>query len=119
MKQVTTVLDFANAAALDRINYELVKVLENLQNPNTDEKPRKLTIEMSITPVNNRTTVNIKTTVKKTLRPTNAVHAQMAMAVINNTYQLVESGGGYIDGQADIFGEIHETNIVQIQKSEE
>ncbi len=119
MKQVTTVLDFANAAALDRINYELVKVLENLQNPNTDEKPRKLTIEMSITPVNNRTTVNIKTTVKKTLRPTNAVHAQMAMAVINNTYQLVESGGGYIDGQADVFGEIHETNIVQIQKSEE
>lgn len=119
MKQVTTVLDFANAAALDRINYELVKVLENLQNPNTDEKPRKLTIEMSITPVNNRTTVNIKTTVKKTLRPTNAVHAQMAMAVINNTYQLVESGGGYLDGQADVFGEIHETNIVQIQKSEE
>ena len=119
MKQVTTVLDFANAAALDRINYELVKVLENLQNPNTDENPRKLTIEMSITPVNNRTTVNIKTTVKKTLRPTNAVHAQMAMAVINNTYQLVESGGGYIDGQADVFGEIHETNIVQIQKSEE
>ena len=119
MKQVATVLDFANAAALDRINYELVKVLENLQNPNTDEKPRKLTIEMSITPVNNRTTVNIKTTVKKTLRPTNAVHAQMAMAVIDkNTYQLVESGGGYIDGQKDIFGEIHETNIVKINKTE-
>lgn len=81
MKQVTSVLDFANAAAIERINYELIKVIENLQNPNTDEKPRKLVIEMSITPVNNRTTVNIKTTVKKTLRPTNAVHAQMAMAV--------------------------------------
>ncbi len=119
MKEVATVLDFANAAALDRINYELIKVIENLQNPNTDEKPRKLTIEMSITPVNNRTTVNIKTTVKKTLRPTNAVHAQMAMAVIGSTYQLVESGGGYIDGQKDIFGEIHETNIVKINKSEE
>ena len=119
MKQVTSVLDFANAAALDRINYELIKVIENIQNPNTDEKPRKLVVEMSITPVNNRTTVNIKTTVKKTLRPTNAVHAQMAMAVIDNTYQLVESGGGYIDGQADIFGEIHETNIVKIKKVEE
>lgn len=119
MKQVATVLDFANAAALDRINYELIKVIENLQNPNTDEKPRKLVIEMSITPVNNRTTVNIKTTVKKTLRPTNAVHAQMAMALIDNTYQLVESGGGYLDGQRDIFGETHETNIVQIKKLEE
>lgn len=119
MKQVTSVLEFANAAALDRINYELIKVIENLQNPNTDEKPRKLVVEMSITPVNNRTTVNIKTTVKKTLRPTNAVHAQMAMALIDNTYQLVESGGGYIYGQADVFGEIHETNIVKIDKTEE
>ena len=119
MKEVASVLEFANAAAVERINYELTKVMENIRNPNTDEKPRKLVVEMSITPVNNRTTVNIKTTVKKTLRPTNAVHAQMAMAVIDNTYQLVESGGGYIDGQADIFGEVHETNIVKIKKSSE
>ena len=119
MKQVTSVLEFANAAAIERINYELVKVIENIQNPNTDEKPRKLVVELVITPVNNRTTVNIKTTVKKNLRPTNAVHAQMAMAIMDGTYQLVESGGGYIDGQADIFGEIHETNIVKIKKLED
>ena len=119
MKQVTNVLEFANAAAIERINYELVKVLENIQNPNTDEKPRKLTVELCITPVNNRTTVNIKTTVKKVLRPTNAVHTQMAMAVMDNTYQLIGSGCGYLDGQADLFGEVHETNYVQIKKSEE
>ena len=69
MKQVTSVLDFANSAAIERINYELIKVIENIQNPNTDEKPRKLVVELCIAPVNNRTTVNIKTTVKKTLRP--------------------------------------------------
>ncbi len=119
MKQVTSVLEFANSAAIERINYELVKVIENIQNPNTDEKPRKLVVELNITPVNNRTTVNIKTTVKKTLRPTNAVHSQMAMALVNNTYQLVENGGGYLDGQRDIFGETHETNIVKIKKAEE
>lgn len=68
MKQVTSVLEFANAAAVERINYELVKVIENIQNPNTDEKPRKLVVELVITPVNNRTTVNIKTTVKKNIR---------------------------------------------------
>lgn len=112
MKEVTSVLEFANAAAIERINYELVKVIENIQNPNTDEKPRKLTVELCLTPVNNRTTVNIKTTVKKQLRPTNAVHSQMAMALIDNSYQLVESGCGYIDGQADIFGEVHETHMV-------
>lgn len=87
MKEVTSVLEFANAAAIERINYELVKVIENIQNPNTDEKPRKLTVELCLTPVNNRTTVNIKTTVKKQLRPTNAVHSQMAMlnAVIDES----------------------------------
>lgn len=46
MKEVTSVLEFANAAAIERINYELVKVIENIQNPNTDEKPRKLTVEL-------------------------------------------------------------------------
>lgn len=60
MKEVTSVLEFANAAAIERINYELAKVIENIQNPNTDEKPRKLTVELCLTPVNNRTTVNIK-----------------------------------------------------------
>lgn len=119
MKQVDSVLEFANKAAIERINYELINVIENIQNPNTDEKPRKLVVEMTITPVNNRTTVNIKTTVKKNLRPTNAVHSQMAMALMDGTYQLVESGGGYLDGQADIFGEVHETNIVKIKKLED
>ena len=105
MKEVTSVLEFANAAAIERINYELVKVIENIQNPNTDEKPRKLTVELCLTPVNNRTTVNIKTTVKKQLRPTNAVHSQMAMALIDNSYQLVESGCGYIDEAKEAYKE--------------
>ena len=33
MKEVTSVLEFANAAAIERINYELVKVIENIQTP--------------------------------------------------------------------------------------
>lgn len=81
MKEVTSVLEFANAAAIERINYELVKVIENIQNPNTDEKPRKLTVELCLTPVNNRTTVNIKTTVKKQLRPNIRTFFETALVV--------------------------------------
>ena len=36
MKQVNSVLDFANGAMTERINYELIKVMENIKNPNTD-----------------------------------------------------------------------------------
>lgn len=35
MKQVNSVLDFANGAMTERINYELTKVMENIKNPNT------------------------------------------------------------------------------------
>ena len=120
MKSVDSVLQFADSAIIERINYEMVKVLENIQNPNTDEKPRKLTIEMDFTPINARREISTKMTVKKRLRPTNAVVVQMAMAKLaDNTMRLVETGGGYIDGQADIFGEVHETNVLEIQKTEE
>lgn len=32
MKQVNSVLDFANGAMTERINYELTKVMENIKN---------------------------------------------------------------------------------------
>ena len=35
MEKVSSVLDFANGAMLERVNYELVKVMENIKNPNT------------------------------------------------------------------------------------
>jgi hypothetical protein len=50
LKNVDSVLQFADSAIIGRINYEMRKVLENISNPNTDEKTRKLTIEMDFTP---------------------------------------------------------------------
>ena len=41
MKQVESILDFADGATNERINYELMKIVENIQNPNTDEKTEK------------------------------------------------------------------------------
>lgn len=120
MKKVDSVLRFADSATIERINYEMRKVLENISNPNTDEKTRKLTIEIDFAPINSRREVTAKMTVKTKLRPTDAVCVQMAMAKLSdNTIRLVETGGGYIDGQADIFGEVHETNVLEIQKTEE
>ena len=119
MKDVDSILQFADAAIVERINYEMAKVLENIQNANTDDKPRKLTIEIDVMPINNRREVTAKMTVKKKLRPTNAVYVQMAMGKVDDdTIKLVETGG-YADGQTDIFGEIHERKVLSIKKSEE
>ena len=118
MKQVNSVLDFAKGAMTERINYELTKVMENIKNPNTDEKPRKLTIEISITPINNRQAVSLKTVVKKKISPTSAVQTQMVVQSSNGLiagYELT----GIPDGQPDLFGEVHEQKYVQLKEIRE
>ena len=83
MEQVSSILDFSDGSIIERINYELQKVLENVVHPNTDEKPRKLVVEITITPVNGRRSVSLNTTVKKTLRPTSSVQTQMVFQTLN------------------------------------
>lgn len=48
MKKVESIIDFGGGEIVDRINFEMAKVIENINNPNTDEKPRKLTIEVKL-----------------------------------------------------------------------
>lgn len=118
MREVRSLLDFADGASIERINYELQKILENVTNPNTDEKPRKLTIDITITPQNNRKTVSLKTVVKKTLRPTSAVQTQMVFQKVDGELKSYEVTG-IPDGQVDLFGETHEQKFLSIKIKDE
>lgn len=118
MKEVKSLLDFADGASIERINYEMQKILENVTNPNTDEKPRKLVIEITITPQNNRKTVSLKTVVKKTLRPTSAVQTQMVFQKVDGELKSYEVTG-IPDGQTDLFGEVHEQKYLSIKIKDE
>lgn len=115
MKKVGSILDFADGAANERINYELAKIVENIQNPNTDEKPRKLTIEVTLTPTNGRRSVSMKTVVKKSLRPTSAVATQMVFQNLDGELKTFEMTG-IPDGQVDLFGEVHEQKYFSVKK---
>lgn len=114
MKQVNSILDFADGSVIKRINYELQNVLENVVHPNTDEKPRKLTIEIQITPQNDRRTVSLKTTVKKVLRPTSSVQTQMVFQSMDGEMRSYEVTG-IPDGQQDLFGQVHEQKYFNIK----
>lgn len=114
MKQVNSILDFADGSVIKRINYELQKVLENVVHPNTDEKPRKLTIEIQITPQNDRRTVSLKTMVKKVLRPTSSVQTQMVFQSMDGEMRSYEVTG-IPDGQQDLFGQVHEQKYFNIK----
>lgn len=118
MEQVNSILDFANGAITERINYELVKVLENIKNPNTDDKPRKLTVDITITPINERQAVTLNTTVKKKLSTTSSVQTQMAVQTMNDRiagYELT----GIPDGQRDLFGQVYQTKYVELKSIKE
>ena len=117
MKQVESILAFADGATNERINYELMKIVENMQNPNTDEKPRKLIIEITLTPTNNRRSASMKAVVKKTLRPTSAVSTQMVFQRLDGELKTFELTG-ILDGQADLFGKTHEQKYFSINNKE-
>lgn len=118
MKQVKSILDFADGASIERINYEMQKVIENVVHPNTDDKPRKLTIEITVTPQNDRRTVALKTVVKKQLRPTSAVQTQMVFQALDGEIKSYELTG-IPDGQQDLFGQVHEQKYLNIKIFEE
>lgn len=118
MQEVNSILDFADGSLIERINYEMKKILENVVHPNTDEKPRKLTIDISVTPQNDRRTVSLKMVVKKTLRPTSAVQTQMVFQSLDGELKSYEVTG-IPDGQTDLFGEVHRQKFFNIKIQEE
>lgn len=113
MKEVKSVLDFGGGAIFERINHELKEIIENIRSADTDDKPRTLTVKMSIKPLNNRTQLAINTTVNKTLRPTNPVDTQVFMQEVAGRLQAFENDG-LMDGQMDIFGKVHETKFIDL-----
>lgn len=88
MKKVESIIDFGGGEIVDRINFEMAKVIENINNPNTDEKPRKLTIEVKLTPKNNRKTIEMQT-------------SEFLFRIMNNgSFALYEADGGAWKKQA-------------------
>lgn len=66
--------EIAEGGLQEKFDHEIKRVIDNILNPNTDAKrKRKVNITISLTPSENRDTVNIDTEVKSTLVPENGV----------------------------------------------
>lgn len=113
MRKVESIIDFGGGEIIDRINFELSKVISNINNVHTDEKPRKITVEISLTPENDRKSIKINTVVKSKISPIKAVTT--AMVVQQDEDKLVAfEADGLGDGQVDIFGEVHEVKYINL-----
>lgn len=107
------ILGIQNGQAIKNINYELEKIIKNINDINTDDKPRELNVKFKIIPINNKKQLVIECTPTAKLRPLNKVRstlfniqeADKETGVILNKLQEIPD---YADGQMNIDGEIKE-----------
>lgn len=69
-----SILEMAHGAIMERTDYEMKKVLDNILDPNTKAaKKRTLTVTLELLPDDDRRQIQVKATSKSKLEPTNAV----------------------------------------------
>ena len=74
MKNTDSILQMARGAFVERVDYEMAKVIQNILDPNTKATAkRKITLTIELTPDDERQQINVQVTAKSTLAPTNPV----------------------------------------------
>lgn len=102
----TSIVQMARGAIMERIDYEMEKVIDNILDPNTKSTAkRKLQLVIEFSPDDTRQTISVSSTVKSTLCPTNPVSTAL--------FVTGDSGSGEvtavemvpnIPGQSNLFG---------------
>lgn len=102
-----SILEMARGAFLERVDYEMVKVLDNILDANTvADKKRKLTVSIVFTTDNDRQNIGVAFECKSTLVPAAPAVTSLYVAGENHTgeIQVVEMvpqvpGQMSLDGQ--------------------
>lgn len=100
-----SILQMARGAIIERADYEMSRLLENILDPNTPATAkRKLTLTLELKPDDDRQTINVSCTAKATLSPTNPVVTSLYVADRENVVEMVPQ----IPGQMGMDGETQE-----------
>lgn len=85
-----SILEMSMGAILERVDYEMGRVLDNILDPNT--KPtgkRKITVSLELVPSADRRTITVVTTAKATLVPTDPVTTSLYITNQPSTGEMV------------------------------
>ena len=85
-----SILEMSMGAILERVDYEMVKVIDNILDPNT--KPtgkRKITVGLELIPSADRKTITVQTTAKSTLVPTDPITTSLYITNQPGTGEMV------------------------------
>ena len=111
--------DFMNGGVDERVKQELEKVIENIMDPNTGTKARKLTIDFKISPDDQKKTCNVACVVKSKLQPAESIGTSIIIGKTQDGYDAAEIGN-QVPGQTSIDfdnGGIKENGSLKNRKS--
>mgnify|MGYP000868145891 CR=1 FL=1 len=78
MRTEVNLANLTRGALMEQFNTELEKVIENIADPNTEaKKARKITINITLKPNENRNIVAVEVQTKSTLAPANKVETNL------------------------------------------
>ena len=109
-----SILEMARGAFIERADYEMKRALDNILDPNTKATAkRKIAINISLTPDDNRKNIAVSVETKSNLAPTTPTTTSLYVigGDSSGTPQVVEMTP-QIPGQLDFFGEEQEEPCV-------
>lgn len=88
-RNAKSILEMARGAIMERVNYEMARVMDNILDANTKATAkRKLTVTLTFAPDDERATIGVSVTAKTALATTNPV--------VTSLYLVGEDGTGEV-----------------------
>lgn len=85
-----SILEMSMGAILERVDYEMGKVLDNITDPNTKATgKRKITVNLELIPSADRRTITVMTTAKSTLVSTEPITTSLFITNKPGTGEMV------------------------------
>lgn len=85
-----SILEMSMGAILERVDYEMERVLQNILDPNTKATgKRKITVGLELVPSADRSTITVHTTARSTLCPTEPITTSLFITTQPKTGEMV------------------------------
>ena len=114
----SSILELANGAILERADYELQRIIDNIRDPNTKpDKKRTLTLTIDFMPNFERDNIRLNITAKSKIEATNPIATQMYLTENGDDELIAIEMTQQLPGQVNLDGsEQEEPKFIVIRK---
>ena len=105
-----SILEMSMGAILERVDYEMGRVLDNIIDPNTKATAkRKITVNLELIPSSDRKTITVQSTAKSTVVPTEPITTSLFITSQPGTGEMVVAEmTPQVPGQVSMDGNVQE-----------